>query len=233
MGQFGRLGSRRTLVLGAASFGLLTFMCAGSMNASEVEVRQFKIKVDKKEAGTYRMTLTREEDGTVAVDAEAHVKLNFVVVSYHYDLKSRELWRDGRLFTLSSTADDDGTKYRVNASAHGHSIEVQSNKDQTRLPAKVWTTTYWQLPPPERRDGDIDLLDADTGKHIKATITQLKPENVMFNKAWHTCSVYRVKDGGKVDVKLWYDAHERMFRQESKEGSHTSTLELTVITPGR
>ena len=44
------------------------------------------------------------------------------------------------------------------------------------------------------------------------------------------CSLYTVQGGG-LDVKLWYDAQDRLVREESVEDGHTLVLELRDIVP--
>ena len=194
--------------------------------AGEVETRTFQVKVDGKPAGDYRMVI-REEDGVTTVTGQASVSVRYFVYRYSYSYQGTEAWKDGRLQRLESQTNDDGKRYQVTAVAEGDQLHVWSNGNDHRTRADSWTTTYWRLADPKLRNQPVILLDADTGKDIRATLRFVGTQQLSVGGQVQECTHYRLAGG--VSVELWYDAQERLVKQEAIEDGHRTALELTRI----
>lgn len=196
--------------------------------AADVEVREFATRIDGKAAGQYRMTITRQDDGSVSMAGQADIKVTKLGVTfYHYSYRGTETWKAGRLVRFSSSADDDGTRYTVSAVADGDQLRVTVNGQERPARADVWLTTYWRLPEARQRAGAVPLLDGDCGKSIDATIEYLGTAALNVAGKVQTCSHYRVT--GKLAVDLWFDPAERLVRQEWVEDGHRVQIELSGI----
>jgi hypothetical protein len=88
-------------------------------------------------------------------------------------------------------------------------------------------SSYWRLPSEKLRNQAISLLDADTGRVMNARLDYVGPGQVMVGGQPTNCSHFRVTGGAQVE--LWYDAQERLVRQEWVEDGHKAMLELTRI----
>ena len=81
-------------------------LLAGSAlaRAAETEVRQFNVSVDGKPSGQYTMTFTKQDNGTLHITCDAHVKVKVLgVTAYHYDYMGKEVWKAVMSATLTLT----------------------------------------------------------------------------------------------------------------------------------
>jgi hypothetical protein len=197
--------------------------------AAEQEIRDFTIKVKGEAAGTYRMTITHQDDGSWQMDGKADVQFHHWLKKYTYSYVGTEIWKDGRLIHLDSNTNDDGTKYTVQVRSANNALRVSVNgKDRFTRP-DVWTTTYWRLVNGKFHNQAVPLLDADTGKDINATLQFIGVQQINVAGQVQSCTHYSLTGKG-VQVQLWYDAQQRMVRQESIESGLTTVLELTRIS---
>jgi YD repeat-containing protein len=203
----------RTTALGIGLFLSLVLPA----HAAETEVRRFNVSVDGKQSGQYAMTFTNQDDGTLAIACDAHVKVKVAfVTAYHYDYTGTEVWKDGRLLSLKSTCDDDGKKFQVNAVAGDSGLTVTVNGSRRMVRWDVFLTTACCWPDAKRRDGDLPLMESDNGQEISGKIQHIADDT--------TGSHYRLTSLCQHEV--WYDAAGRMVRQEWTEGGHKTVLEL-------
>jgi hypothetical protein len=206
---------------------LLVAGTAGRAAAAENESRHFAISVDGKPAGTYVMTLDRQ-DNTETMTGRADVRVSKFVYTYTYNYQGTEVWKDGKLQQLRSSTNDNGKRFTVSAWADAAGLHVQVNGAERQGRADVWTTTYWHLPDERFRNQPVPLLDADTGRDINGVLHLIGTQQIPVAGQVQSCGHYRVSGGG-LQVELWYDANERLVRQESMEDGHRTVLELTAI----
>jgi hypothetical protein len=220
--------ARRSLPIPVLCLGA-ALLAPFSAWAADVEVRDFVIWVDGKRAGEYHMTINRDNDGSVVMSGQADVKVSVLLVkTYTYTYRGSESWsKDGQLTGLSSTCNDDGKQYTVTAASDTNGLRVKINGQEKLSRADVWLTTYWRLPLASQRNGAVPLLDADTGRDINAVLQYVGVSPVNFAGQAQNYARYRLTGG--VQVELWYDATERLVRQEWIEDGHKSVLELVRL----
>jgi hypothetical protein len=189
--------------------------------AAEQEIRDFAVKVGGKPAGTYRMTITHQNDGTWQMDGRAVIKVGLL---YKYSYEGTEVWKDGQLVYLDSTTNDNGKRFRVLARTENNALRVWINRKDRLTRPDVWTTTYWKLADTKFRNQLVPLLDADTGKDINATLKYLDEQQINVAGQVQKCSHYRLTGGG-LQVQLWYDAQERLVREEFIEDGSVIVME--------
>ncbi len=219
----GAMTQRRFFILMSLLFALASSRAA----AADRETREFAVRVDGRSGGTNQMVISRQDDGTETVDCTASVSVNYLLVRYRYTYSGTEVWKNGRLHHLRSVTNDDGKNFDVTAWADGDGLRVRVNNRERTTRWDVWTTTYWKLADAKFRNQGVPLLDADTGKDINAVLRYVGPESVNVAGQMQNCSHYRVTGG--VQVELWYDAQERLVRQESIEDGHRTVLELVRV----
>jgi hypothetical protein len=208
---------------------LLVILSFGRAIAAETEVREFHVRIDGKPAGAYHMTIRDQGDQTISMTGQADVHATFFkVVRYVYTYLGTETWKGQRLLRLESTTNDNGTPLAVSAAAEEGHLRIQANHTERLSPPDIWTSTYWRLPDARYRNGAVTLLDADTGRSINATLQYLEQTNVNVAGQAVACAHYRVT-GPKLHVDLWYDAAERLVRQDYVEDGHRTILELVRI----
>jgi hypothetical protein len=211
---------------------LCLLLCTGLLpaRAAETETREFRVSIDGKPAGDYRLTIQRDGD-RYTVQGAASIRVRVLFISYRYSYNGQEVWKDGRLQRLDSQTDDDGKRFTVSANANGEHLQVTSNGQTHQTRGDAWTTSYWHryLAKTEFSRRDVVLLDVDTGKEIQATLHHLGSVALSVNGREQNCTHYKLRGGG-LDVDLWYDAEDRLVREESIEDGHRMKMELTQIS---
>jgi hypothetical protein len=205
------------------------FLAGGGFSradAVEKEKRIFTVKIDGKQSGTYEMAIRCVDDRTF-VDCRANVSTSYLFIRYKYTYQGTEVWKNGRLVYLKSRTNDDGTQYDVQAEADQDTLRVQVNGKVCSLRGDVWTTSYWRAPEPKQQNQAVALLDCDTGKELPGTLQYLGKEQLTLAGQTQNCAHYRLTGG--VQVNVWYDAQQRLIRQDALDDGHRVVLELARI----
>jgi hypothetical protein len=224
MGSSLRLTQSGVSLLAAVVLVLAALSRAG---AADAEVRQFNNYIGGKYAGDYRMTITGQDDGTVTMDGVAKADIRILLVRYTYSYRGREVWKDGRLLRFDSSCNDNGKAFTVTAVAEPTGLRVTVNNRQRVSPLNAWVTTYWRLPEAASRGSELPLLDADSDRDLKGTLQYVGESQVPIAGQLQNCTHYRVT--GDVQVDLWYDASERLVRQEWVEQNQRVVLQLAKV----
>jgi hypothetical protein len=197
--------------------------------AADAEVRLFNNFIDGKYAGDYRMTITTQDDGTVTMDGQGKADIRILpLVRYTYSYRGREVWKDGRLLRFDSSCNDNGKAFTVTAVAEPDGLHVTVNNRPRVSPLNTWVTTYWRLPEAAARGTELPLLDADSGKDLRGALQYVGESQVPVAGQLQNCTHYRVT-GKEVQVDLWYDAQERLVRQEWVEQKSRIVLQLSQV----
>ncbi len=207
---------------------LLLLVLGAARAVADGETRDYIVSVDDKEAGKYHMTIGDEKDGVVTMTGQAEIKVTVLgVTAYKYSYGGSELWKDGRLVSFASRCNDDGKKLEVCAVSDGKELRIKANDKDSKASADTWTTSYWRLPDAKLRKGDLSVMDADTGRTMTATLKFIGNEKLTLAGKEQSCAHYRLSGGVKAD--LWYDAQERLVRQQWLEDGHKTVLDLARI----
>jgi hypothetical protein len=220
----GRCVSFRYLLCAAA----LLAPAWSAVHAADTETREFHVFVDGKRAGAASMTIARADDSTTTVAADTEVKVTVLgLAAYKYSYRGQETWKGGKLQKFESTCNDDGKRFVVRAVAEAEGIRVKVNNQERMVSSDVWLTSYWSRPDKKVLDQTIPIVDADTGRDLEAKVTYVGQEQL--NLAGQALTVMHYKLVGKVNVDLWYDASDRLVRQEWVEDGHKTLLELNKL----
>jgi hypothetical protein len=192
------------------------------------ETRDYIVSVDDKEAGAYHMTIGDEKDGGLKMTGQAEIRVKVLgVTAYKYSYGGSELWKDGRLISFASRCSDDGKKFEVSAVSDGKELRIKANDKDSTASADTWTTSYWRLPDAKLRKGDLSVMDADTGRTMTASLKLIANEKLKIAGKEQSCAHYRLSGGAKAD--LWYDAEDRLVRQQWLEDGHKTVIDLSRI----
>jgi Family of unknown function (DUF6134) len=193
--------------------------------AADAETRDFNVYVDGKRAGYATMAITQVDDGTTTVAADSEVAVKVLgLAAYKYSYRGKEIWKDGKLQKFESTCDDDGKRFVVTAAAEGNGVRVRVNNQERIVSSEVWLSSYWNRPDNKVLNQTIPIVDADTGRDLDAKVTYVGQEQLKL--AGQVQNVLHYKLIGKANVDLWYDASNRLVRQEWVEDGHKTLLEL-------
>jgi hypothetical protein len=195
--------------------------------APEAEKREYRVFVDGKPAGVYKVSISPQPDGSIVETGQADVSVQVLLKTVTYAYRGTETWKDGRLVKLESSTNDDGKKFQVQTAADGSSIRVTVNGKVHTVPANVWATSHWFLPV-DRRNGEISRIDVDTGKLLSGKIQAVGRDHVTAVSQPIIATHYRITGAAPAD--LWFDAADRLVRQEAVEEGHKTILELIKLT---
>ncbi len=196
--------------------------------AAESEVREFTIHVDGRHAGSYQMTITSQDNGTTVMSGKADVRLKVFLKTYVYTYDGTEVWKHHRLEGFRSNSFDDGKRFQVAAEAVEKGLRVTVNGREYMTRGDAWLTSYWHLPEARYRNQAIPLVEADTGKPINGHLHYIGAERTAVAGQMQACQHYRVT-GGPSPVDLWFDARERLVRQDYMDDGHRTILQLRSI----
>ncbi len=198
-----------------------------ALPAAEVESREYRILVDGKPAGSYRMTISKQPDGTVVQAGQADVMVQVLLKKFVYSCRGQETWKDGKLIKLEASTNDDGKRYLVRVEPVGSDLRVTVNGKTHTAPAAASSTSHWHLPA-DRRQGDITRIDTDNGRVVTGKIFHVGRENVMASGQSIAADHYRI--ASVAPAELWFDGADRLVRQETAEEGHKVVLELVKFT---
>jgi|SRR5215470_1745575 len=201
---------------------------SSTARAGQPEARDFVVTVDGKPAGNYRLAIDINSDNTETISSTADVKVKTLIGSYTYSLRSAEVWRDGRLVSVSATANDNGKKHAVSASLAGDTLNIVADGRSRSSRGNFLTTTGWQMPRPTDKDGLPHMLDTEDGTETAVRIQSLGSWQV--NVAGNSIVTQRFHVTGKdIETEWWFDSERRPVRQEMKWDGHKVVLHLTAV----
>ena len=206
---------------------VVLFCAAGSVHAADSETREFVVKVDGKPSGSANMTIQGQDDGTTIVSCDTNVKVKVLIKTYVYTCQTRETWKDGRLQQLSSRCNDDGKQFQVSANAQADGVHVVVNGREHITKSEVWATSYWTLPDAEASRSVIPVLDADNGRDLQGRLQFIGTTQLAV--AGQVQNVQHYRFNGASRIELYYDAAQRLVRQDWVEEGHPTSLELAGV----
>jgi hypothetical protein len=222
-------GRRQTPALGLLVVGLAVLITGTSRAAAaDTEVRDFNVLVDGSRAGDYHVTIQRGDDGTLTMSLTSEVRVKVLGVTfYSYTYRGREVWKDGRLQRLDSNGQENGKPFTVTAVPAVDGLHVTCNGQAHLARPDVWTMTYWMLPVAAQRNQPLPLLGGHNGQEVGGSLQQIGTDRLTIAGQAQSCAHYRVT--GPTPHELWYDAQERIVRQEWVVDGHKTVLELTRV----
>jgi len=195
--------------------------------AADVETRDFNVFVDGKRSGAAHITIQKADDGTVVMSCDTDITVPVLFFTYKYSYRGREVWKDGKLKAFESNCNDDGKHYVVTAAAEDKGVRFKVNNQERLVGHDVWLTSYWAKPDKKVVNQSVPLVDADTGRDLECKVGYVGAEDVMVSGQSQNLQHYKLT--GQVQVDLWYDAADRLTRQEFVEDGHKTLVELTKI----
>lgn len=137
----------KTLIRSAA-VALAGVIIAASWQAQAAsKTLDFTVLRDGQNIGTHSYSIADNGGETqVEINTDIKVKVLFVT-AYKFLHESKEIWQNGRLMSLKSKTDDDGTPKELHAMAEGQRMTVDSkvkgqdkrqHADAPMIPASLW-----------------------------------------------------------------------------------------------
>ncbi len=210
------------------TLALIALLIASSFaGAVEVETREFQVLIDSKPAGTYTMSIRKNDDGSFEQNGQANVRLRILIKTFTYTYTGTETWINGRLTKFESTTNDDGKRYQLNGVANEKGLAFTVNGRTALAAPAIWPMSFWKLPAPESRNGPVDLLEIDNGQLHKSRMTYVGTTKLNVDGKMIDARQFQVRGGAMAD--LWYDASDRLVRHQTVNQGYVTVLQLSRI----
>jgi len=212
-----------TMFLRSAAAAGAVLMSVASFDAQAAsKTLEYTVLRDGKPIGTHAYTIdTNGADTQVQVSTDIQVKVLFIT-AYKFKHNSQEVWSNGRLVSLKSTTDDDGTDKALTAKAEDGKITLDSMvKGQDRrqfaaaaaIPASLWN------PAIVTQTAIVNTLD---GKLMKVKVANVGSEQVDAGGAKVTAHHYKIS--GELTRDLWFDDAGRLVRVSFPDKTSTEIV---------
>ena len=193
---------------------------------AQTETRTFAVSVDGKPAGSYRMSSSIAADGTETVTASADIKVRILIINYTYTLRSKEVWKGGKVIGVESAANNDGKRTSVTATSADNGLAVTVNGKPKVVRADVVTSTGWRMPDPKL--AQVSQFDVEEGTETPCKVEVLTPGKVVIKGVGIEAQRFKLT-GKDVDAEWWFDAAGKPLAQYMVWDGHKVVLSLTEI----
>jgi hypothetical protein len=184
---------------------------------------KFAIMRKGEQIGTHSIELRQAGSETTVNSATNVIVKILFVTAYHYEHASTERWIDGRLVSLSSTTDDNGTKHKLDLGSKGSSLLVQADGKSMQVDKNVVPASLWN-PAITRQSIALNAVD---GKIMPITVVDAGMEDVPSQGRPAAAHHFTINGTFKQDV--WYDGQGRLVHAQFV-GSDGSIITY-VLTP--
>lgn len=198
---------RRGLLIGAAALA-----AAPPALAAESASRRFRILRNGSDIGRHALDARLTEDGfSIGIDIDIRVRV-LGITAYRYTLTNREVWKDGRLVSLESRTDDDGTRERATVTREGDRLAIDGTGYSGTAPLEAVTTSYYTTRFHDRRP----WISTQSGKPLSVSIAARSDERFKVTGDLTTLLIY--DDRGEW-VGCEFDAGGEPARYELADGT--------------
>lgn len=209
-----------TYVLSWAAFAFVIIVNWQAQAATKT--LDFTVLRDGKTIGTHSYTISEQGDKTqVEVHTNIEVKVLFVT-TYKFLHAAKEVWRDGKLVTLTSTTDDDGSQKALQVTARTENLEVDSivNKQDRRQNARLDT-----LPASLWNPGIVNqrmLLNTHDGTLMKIRVSDFGSE--VIEAAGAQIPAHHFAISGELTRDVWFNDAGDLVRVRFPDKSNTEII---------
>jgi hypothetical protein len=204
-------------------FGCLILPIA-AMADQTTETHSFAILRNGERIGTNTVSLRRNgPDTSVEISTSLAVKIAFLTL-YSFDQTETEHWVDGRLVSMNSTTDDDGTMHRVSADASGGALSVTADGKTKRMAANLMPSSLWNASLARQ----TSVLSTVDGALIRVAVADRGAEDLSV--AGHRIAAHHYSLRGLYPQEVWYDDRGDLVRMQLR-GSDGSTILYQPTSP--
>jgi hypothetical protein len=165
----------------------------------------FTVRKSGTEIGRHSIRFSQKE-GDVIVDTEANLRVRVAFVTvYRYAQRTREIWREGKLLSLESDIDDNGTPFRLRVERRDGKLFVDGHEEKHSVPLETFPLTYWR---PEMMRQSVGF-DMQWGSLAELAVEPRGEENLAVRGTEMRVRRYNMKGTeirfGKRQPKPWLD----------------------------
>lgn len=154
-----------------------------------------------------RTTRFRHDGVDLVVETATDIKVKFAfITAYERTERQKEVWRGGRLMTMTSTIDDDGDKYQFELARGANGLEIVGKKRRGAIPADALPATYWN----PATVSATALIDIKRGKVLTVEARQAGREPIPVDGVDIQATKYALT--GDRNMTLWYGPEGNLVR---------------------
>ena len=208
----------------------LILLTVSSLQAQEKhDSRDYIVTVDGKEAGSLKIDYVSVDDDSVDVFVRSNIECRVLFLPYSYSLDVRESWHDGRLVSLKSIVNDNGTILRTELRKSGRTFDVTVNDRLLQQISDCNASTTFAVRPRLVGSADQLTLDIDTGKTANLPWSDMGSQDVAVDGANIVGHRFRVSD--ECGTQVWYDDSNRLIKQTFKDsGSQVMVVQTKRLS---
>lgn len=209
---------RTFLLVASAAFSISTVISADRAAAEDKSTTlNYAVMRNGDQIGASTVRLRHQGRETIA-EIATHVRVKFASITvYRFDQSETERWADGRLVSLTSVTDDNGTVHKVNAQSRGNALVVEadgktSEVDPALMPVSLWNAALVQK---------TIALNPQDGTITPVVVVDHGKEQLVLQGRSTTAHHYSIKTSFPQDV--WYDENRQLIKVELR-GSDGSKI---------
>lgn len=177
---------------------------------------EYKVFVDGKERGKQKMTISKQDDGTLVVKFDFSIRVSYIVYTYTYNMSGSEVWKGIHLQTLQSATNDNGTEFSTDLRSDGTNINGKGKEGAIQARHPATTTNIWNL-------GDIyqilgkdslTLVDSESGRVADYKIFPLGEEVINVAGSKVKCLHIKLGETAATNWEAWFSAAGVLIRQK-------------------
>ncbi|GAB6052829.1 hypothetical protein JCM17960_16490 [Magnetospira thiophila] len=197
----------RRLALSAVLMGGLIVPAQATVSMqNQKETLKFTVLRSGSPVGTHVIDIQGTPDGaTVKIKTDVVVTLAFIPV-YRFEQTSEEVWREGRLETLSSTTNDDGDAHELAVHRDADKLVVVGDTIRHTLPQNLLPASLWN--PALVKEGK--LLNTINGKTMAVSVVDVGEDSVDVHGKPRPAHHYALT--GDLTRELRYDRDGNLVR---------------------
>jgi hypothetical protein len=189
-----------------------TVLCIPAADAAQAAPQSLEFDIAREGAVVGHHHISFRQDGDrLVVHSELKIELAVLfVIVYRYQQTREEVWRNGRLIALASTADDDGTPHDIEGQTGPDGLRMSSGTERWTLPPDSVPASFWNVSMVTQKG---PLVDSLTGRILNGQVVNLGPETVRAGGRDISATHYRLVAKRQRDI--WYDAGGRWVKMRA------------------
>lgn len=181
------------------------------------ETVTFAINRNGEQIGTHVIE-TRRKGAETVVSSSTRVEVKVVfITAYHLEQDETERWETGRLVSLNSVTNDNGTSHKLDVDAKGSALQVVGDGKTSQVDSGIIPNSLWNVALVRQ----AVALNVRDGSVMHIAVTDDGIENVTVHG--HPAKAHHYSVKSVFPEELWYDEQGHLV-QAQFTGSDGSTI---------
>ena len=206
------------------------WVSAKTPTAQTDEVRQYEVTVKNELVGSATVRISSAPDATTTTTTiDTSVLARFFLYKYRYEFHGSETWLGDQLVKFDGKVNDNGKVLHVEGvvDRQGSIISIDGKQSRQGLWLAM-TMNYWRVPSTNASaSGSFSIIEPDTGLVHTVKLQDIGPDRVVVDGREVECRHCRIS--GDASAELWFDASDRLVRQQTVEQGYLTELRLARI----